>query len=69
MKKPRPGQYVSVSTSDIVYRAKKRTYGCNGCVLNNPLVCPNVKDRRFEQEPEIDCIGSDIILVNVGISI
>lgn len=65
MKRPRPGQYVSVSTSDSVYRAKKRTCGCNGCVLSNLLVCPNIRDKRFEQEPEIDCIGSDIILTNV----
>ena len=65
MKRPRPGQYVSVSTSDSEKKKKKRTYGCNGCVLSNLLVCPNIRDKRFEQEPEIDCIGSDIILTNV----
>lgn len=62
MKTPRPGQYTWIN--GVQYRAKRRTYGCNGCVLDDFLLCPNIVDRRNGKRP-LECYNKDIILVRV----
>ena len=61
MKTPKPGQFCTIKNK--VYRAKKRTYGCSGCALNNPFFCPNIGRRNGTQQ--LDCVGKQIILVRV----
>ena len=58
-KYPKPGQYCSVN--GVVYRAVKRTNGCQGCSLNNLLTCPGIIDSKT-QSKEIDCATQNIIL-------
>lgn len=62
MKTPKPGQFCTIN--GIVYRAKKRVKDCNGCALDNILLCPNIVDRR-QGKPELDCELNDIILIKV----
>jgi len=61
MKHYKPGQIVSVN--DNMYRAKKRTAGCEGCVLNDILLCPGVVVKDVGKQ--LDCSTDGIILVNV----
>ena len=61
MKHYKPGQIVSVNGEN--YRAKKRTNGCTGCVLNDLFLCPCVTNKK-EIKP-LDCSLDEIILVNV----
>lgn len=58
-KYPKPGQYCSVN--GVVYRAVKRTNGCQGCNLNNLLTCPGIIDSKTK-EKEIDCTTQNIVL-------
>lgn len=60
MKTPLPGQFTSIN--GIMYRAKRRTNGCEGCALNNEL-CPNIVDYRKERP--LNCIVNDIILIRI----
>lgn len=60
MKTPKPGQLCTIKNK--VYRAKKRTFGCSGCALNNPFFCPNIGRRN---EIPLDCVQNEIILVRV----
>jgi hypothetical protein len=58
-KKRRPGQIANVSGK--VLRCAKREFGCEGCVLNDILLCPNrVKNGETE-----DCIENKIIFIPV----
>lgn len=61
MKHYKPGQIVSVN--DINYRAKKRTCGCEGCVLNDILLCPGVVVKDVGKK--LDCSVDGIILTSV----
>lgn len=63
MKTPKPGQLITLN--NCVYRAKKRTFGCNGCDLNSITLCPNIVDRRFE-EPPLLCGITGIILKRIS---
>ena len=54
------GQFVSIDGS--VYRCKKRTSGCTGCVLNSFIRCPNIVDFRNGQRP-LSCAIDNIIFV------
>lgn len=62
MKILKPGQFYTLN--GVLYRAKKRTDGCIGCVLDSLIKCPNIVDRRTEK-PEIDCVTSGTIFVRV----
>ena len=55
-KAPKPGQYCSINGK--VYRAKKRTNGCNGCVLNTFVLCPGLFGH-------IDCLQNGIIITDI----
>lgn len=57
-KKRKPGQIAKVTGK--ILRCKKREYGCNGCVLNDISLCPNIS-KTIEE----DCIGNGIIFINV----
>lgn len=59
MKTPKPGQFFKFN--DSVFRVRKRTNGCKGCVLNNIILCPNIVDSR-NGTPPLDCESWDIIL-------
>lgn len=58
MKHYKPGQFVWVGNQQ--YRAKKRTYKCQGCDLNNVFRCPMVIDSRSQKQ--FDCSLDNIIL-------
>lgn len=62
MKTPKPGQFCTINGT--VYRAKKRIRDCQGCALDNILLCPNIVDRRKEK-PELECELNNIILIRV----
>ena len=62
MKTPKPGQFCTIE--GVLYRARKRTKGCNGCSLDDILRCPNVVDSRNETPP-LNCSINDIILIRV----
>jgi hypothetical protein len=62
MKIIKPGQFYAVD--GIIYRAKKRINNCQGCALDNILLCPNIVDRRKEK-PKLDCELSNIILIRI----
>lgn len=59
MKTPKSGQFFKFNGS--IYRARKRTNGCKGCVLNNIILCPNIVDSR-NGTPPLECESWDIIL-------
>lgn len=61
MKHYKPGQIISIN--DTNYRAKRRTNGCEGCVLNDILLCPGVVIKNVGKA--LDCSTDDIILTNV----
>jgi hypothetical protein len=62
MKTPKPGQFFWLN--GILYRARKRELGCQGCSLNDIRKCPNIIDTRNNLK-ELDCIENNIILVRV----
>ena len=59
MKTPKPGRFFKFNGS--VFRARKRTNGCKGCVLNNIILCPNIVDSR-NGTPPLECELWGIIL-------
>lgn len=61
MKHYKPGQIVNVN--DNMYRARKRTHGCEGCVLNDILLCPSVVVKDVGKK--LDCSMDNIVLTNV----
>lgn len=64
MKTPKPGQLCTIN--NVVYRAKKRTNGCDGCDLDSILRCPNIYDYRQSFNPKkIDCTIKGIILKRI----
>lgn len=62
MKTPKPGQFCTIN--GVVYRAKKRTNRCQGCALDDFIMCPNIGDSR-SPEQLLECSLNDIILVKV----
>lgn len=62
MKTPKPGQFCTID--GVVYRAKKRTHDCDGCALDNIILCPNIVDRR-KDKPQLECELNNIILIKV----
>ena len=62
MKTPKPGQFCTIGGT--LYRARKRTNECQGCALDDLLLCPNIVDRRTDK-PELECDLNNIILVKV----
>lgn len=63
MKTPKPGQFTAIVKT--IYRAYKRTDGCNGCVFNNAFSCPRIVDPRSEKD-RIECLEYNIILKKCG---
>jgi hypothetical protein len=64
MKPLKPGQFCTINNT--LYRAKKRTLGCNGCAFNNPFTCPNIRDSRADiakQQSGLDCTTYNVIFV------
>ena len=59
MKRYKPGQIVSIGDGSL-YRAKRRTSGCEGCDLNDLRLCPCVRDKRAK--PVINCGLDNIVL-------
>lgn len=62
MKTPKAGQFCNID--GVIYRARKRTNGCRGCVLNDFLLCPNIVDRRTNNPP-LQCELNNIIITKV----
>lgn len=62
MKALKPGQVCMIN--GVPYRAKKRTYDCDGCALNSPFTCPNLQYANQSTSPKLDCLEHNIILVN-----
>ena len=58
MKNLKPGQLATIRNT--LYRATKRIDGCKGCDLNDDLMCPNIRDKRFAP-PVYNCELCDII--------
>ena len=63
MKTPRSGQFCVINK--VLYRATKRTSGCNGCALDNFVSCPNIQDSRKPPSPILECELNNIILKKV----
>lgn len=61
MKPPKPGQYWSPDGVHIV-RVAQRTNGCNGCLYEKIIPCPNSIVKGSKKEP-VDCVVNDIIFV------
>lgn len=57
----KPGQLITID--NVVYQARKKVNGCLGCDLNNPIICPCMKDSRFEQK--YNCTMYGIILKGI----
>ena len=62
MKHYKPGQFLYVN--DQLFRAKKRSFGCAGCDLNNVFTCPMVTDRRSPLK--FNCAIDSIVLKRVS---
>jgi len=61
----KPGQLCTINGN--VYRARKRTSGCFGCIFYDCFfTCPGVKDSRTKKR-KIDCVLNAIILEKVNI--
>lgn len=55
----KPGQLCTIDNH--VYRARRRTFGCFGCIFDDKFfTCPGVKYRG--KEPKVRCILDKIIL-------
>lgn len=63
MKTPKPGQFCNINGA--IFRAKKRVNGCEGCALNDLLLCPNIVDSRTNDEKPLECLENNIIFVKV----
>lgn len=61
MKALRPGQVCMIN--GLPYRAKKRTFACEGCALDSPFACPNIQYSNQPSAKQIDCIENNIILI------
>lgn len=59
----KPGQLATINHT--VYRAKRRTYLCDGCAFNN-LSCPNIAFQNEKREKRIECDIEGIILIKVS---
>lgn len=55
-----PGRFTNVNGK--VLRIRKRTYGCNGCVLNNIYACPNIPVNNSH----VDCTLYNVIFTDPG---
>ena len=62
MQTPKPGQFCTINGA--LFRAKKRINGCEGCALNDIIMCPNITDSR-NRIPVLECSVKNIILVRV----
>lgn len=60
MRKVRPGQIHSFNGQNV--RAKKRTDGCNGCILKDTIPCLNSIIKGSKKEP-VNCLVDDVIFV------
>ena len=58
-KKRRPGQIANVTGK--MLRCAKREFGCEGCVLDDILLCPN----RIKNGAHEDCIENGIIFISI----
>lgn len=56
MTKMKPGQIRNI-TGKLV-RCKKRIFGCDGCILNDILLCP-----RMIKNSNLNCIEDGVIFV------
>lgn len=62
MKIIKPGQFYVHDRKYV--RAKKRTNGCEGCVLNSPFLCPNISLKNSKKELP-NCELNGIIFVKI----
>lgn len=59
----KPGQLCTIRNH--VYRAKKRTAGCSGCLFEYSFfTCPGMLDFKRHVK-HVDCVVSNIILTKV----
>lgn len=59
----KPGQLCTISHT--LFRAKKKTSGCEGCFFNGSFfTCPGVLDQRNGTQ-KINCVANNVILVRV----
>lgn len=61
MKHFKPGQLATIN--NVVYRAKRRKNGCQGCSLND-ITCPNIVDSRIGKRP-LACSLDDVIFIRM----
>lgn len=62
MKPLKPGQICTID--GYVFRAKRRTNGCEGCALDSLILCPNIVDSRNGVR-QLDCTIDGIILQRI----
>lgn len=63
MKYVKAGQYVNIN--DIIYRAANSVNKCQGCVFNDSIACPRIRDLRASSENIIACLENGIIFKKV----
>lgn len=63
MKCIKPGQFYWHNS--VLLRAKKRTNGCNGCVLDSFFVCPNLRLKGRNDNNRPNCEENGIIFEKV----
>lgn len=63
MKVIKPGQIYHPPGLKCNVRAKKRTHGCEGCILDSPYICPEIRTKNRYVEESPCCAINDIIFV------
>jgi len=63
MKQMKPGQIYHPPNLNSNVRIKKRTNGCEGCILDNPCICPDIIIRNDANAERPHCAEHGIIFV------
>lgn len=58
----KPGQLTTIHNT--VYRAKRRSVGCQGCDLRDLILCPCIVDKRYKNK-RLNCALDNIILKKI----
>lgn len=63
MKQLKPGTIYHPPNLDCNVRVMKRTNGCEGCILDNPCICPDIVIKNDKGAERPYCAINNIIFV------